>query len=59
MKEKYFLLGPVLIGTYGAGVESSPLTCIGLLYQPWIIDNDDDDCGAIGGMNDCQGKPNF
>jgi hypothetical protein len=36
-----------------AGVERSPLLLepfIGLLYQPWMID--DDDCGAIGGMND-------
>jgi hypothetical protein len=23
---------------------------IGLLYQPWMIDDDDDECGAIGGM---------
>jgi hypothetical protein len=37
----------------GAGVEPSPLLLrpfIGLLYQPWMIH--DDDCGAIGEMNE-------
>jgi hypothetical protein len=37
---------------YGAGVVPSPLlprSFIDLLYQPWMID--DDDCGAISGMN--------
>jgi hypothetical protein len=29
---------------------------IDLLYQPWKI-HDDDDCWAINGMNDWQGKP--
>jgi hypothetical protein len=41
-------------------VEPSPLLlrpCIGLLYQPWIIDGDD--CGAVSGMNEWQGKPEF
>jgi hypothetical protein len=45
---------------YGAGVEPSPLllrSFIGLLYQPWVIDGDD--YGAISGMNEWQGKPNF
>jgi hypothetical protein len=44
---------------YGAGVEPSPLllgTSVGLVYQPWTIDGDD--CGAISGMNEWQGKPN-
>jgi hypothetical protein len=43
---------------YGAGVEPSLLLLrpfIGLLYQPWMIDGDD--CGAISGMNEWQGKP--
>jgi hypothetical protein len=40
-----------------AGAEPSPLVVvpfIGLLYQPWMIedDDDDDDDGAISGMND-------
>jgi hypothetical protein len=41
---------------YGAGVKPSPLLLrrsIGLLYQPWVID---DDCGAVGVMNEWQGK---
>jgi hypothetical protein len=41
-------------------VEPSPLLLlpfIGLLYQPWMID--DDDCGAIIGMNDWQGKKEY
>jgi hypothetical protein len=33
---------------YDAAVEPSPL------YQSWMIDGDD--CGAVGGMNECQGK---
>jgi hypothetical protein len=24
-----------------------------------MIDDDDDDCGAIGGMSECQGKPKY
>jgi hypothetical protein len=43
---------------YGAGVEPSALLLrpfIGLLYQPWLIYSDD--YGAIGGMNEWQGKP--
>jgi hypothetical protein len=43
----------------GAGVEPSPLLLrpfISLLYQPWMID---DDCGAISGMNEWQGKPKY
>jgi hypothetical protein len=42
---------------YGAGVEPSPLLLrpfIGLLYQPWMVDGDD--CGAVSGMNEWQGK---
>jgi hypothetical protein len=27
------------------------------LYQPWKIDGDG--CGAIGGMDDSQGKPKY
>jgi hypothetical protein len=41
-------------------VEPSPLLLgpfTGLLYQPWMID--DDDCGAISGMNEWQGKPKY
>jgi hypothetical protein len=30
---------------------------IGLLYQPRIIDSDD--CGAISGLNEWQGKPKY
>jgi hypothetical protein len=30
---------------------------IGLLYRPWTIDSDD--CGAIGEMNDWEGKPKY
>jgi hypothetical protein len=40
---------------YWPGVEPSPLLLrplIDLLYQPWMID--DEDCGAVGGMNDLQ-----
>jgi hypothetical protein len=43
---------------YGAGVESKPLllrAIIGLLDKPWMID--DDDYGAVSGMNGWQGKP--
>jgi hypothetical protein len=29
----------------------------GLLYQPWMID--DDDCGTVSGMNEWQGKPKY
>jgi hypothetical protein len=39
----------------GAGVEPSPLLLrpfVGLFYQTWAIDGDD--CGAIGGMNECR-----
>jgi hypothetical protein len=35
---------------------TSSLTYIGLLYQPWMIDGDD--CGAVGDMNERQGKRN-
>jgi hypothetical protein len=41
-------------------MELSPLLrrpFIGLLYQPWMIDGDD--CGAISGMNEWQGKPKY
>jgi hypothetical protein len=40
----------------GAGVEPSPLLLrpfIDLLHQPLMTD---DDCGAIGGVNEWQGK---
>jgi hypothetical protein len=37
--------------TNGAGVEPH------LLYQPWMMDGDD--CGAISGMNEWQGKPKY
>jgi hypothetical protein len=43
-----------------AVVDRSPLLLrpfIGLLYQHWMID--DDDCGAVGGMNEWQGKPKY
>jgi hypothetical protein len=30
----------------------------GLLYQPWTIDDDDDDCGAIRGMRIGRGNRN-
>jgi hypothetical protein len=43
-----------------AGVEPSPLLLrpfIGLLYQQWVIDGDD--CGAVGGMDEWQGKPKY
>jgi hypothetical protein len=36
----------------GARVEPRPL-----LYQPWVTDGDD--CGAITGMNEWQGKPEY
>jgi hypothetical protein len=45
---------------YWAGVEPSPLllrSLIGLLYEPWIIG--DDDCGAISGINTRQWKPKY
>jgi hypothetical protein len=45
---------------YGAGVEPSPLLLrpfTSLLYQPRMIDGDD--CGAISGMNEWQGKPKY
>jgi hypothetical protein len=45
---------------YRVAVAPSPLlmrTFIGPLYQPWMIDGDD--CGAVGGMNDWQGKPEY
>jgi hypothetical protein len=44
---------------YGAGVEPSPLLLRpfnGLLYQPWIIDDDDDDFGAVSEMNEWHGR---
>jgi hypothetical protein len=31
-----------------------PLPFIGLMYQPWMIDGDD--CGAIRGMKEWEGK---
>jgi hypothetical protein len=45
---------------YGAEVQPRALLLrpfIGLLYQPWMVDGDD--CGAIGGMNEWQGKPKY
>jgi hypothetical protein len=47
----YYLF--IYLFIYCAGVEPSQLLLrplIVLMYQPWIID--DDDCGEIGGMND-------
>jgi hypothetical protein len=44
----------------GAGVEPSPLLLrplIGLSYQPRMTDTDD--CGALNGVNDWQGKPKY
>jgi hypothetical protein len=43
-----------------AGVESSPLlllSLISLIFQPWAIDGDE--CGAINGINEWQGKPKY
>jgi hypothetical protein len=43
-------------------VEPSPLllwTFVGLLYQPWMTGNDDDDCGAISRMNELQVEPRY
>jgi hypothetical protein len=43
---------------YEAGVEPSPLLLrpfIGLLFQPWMIHGDN--CRAVTGMNEWQGKP--
>jgi hypothetical protein len=44
----------------GAGVKPRPLLLgpfIGVLYQSRMIDGDD--CGAISGMNEWQGKHNY
>jgi hypothetical protein len=41
-------------------MEQSPLLLrpfIGLLHQSWMLEGDD--CGAISGMNDGQGKPKY
>jgi hypothetical protein len=43
-----------------AAVEPSPLLLMplsGLLYQPWMTNGND--CGAISGMNEWQGKPKY
>jgi hypothetical protein len=56
-RDRYFL--------FLAGFEPSPLLLlplIGLLYQPWTIDDDDDDdddddCEVVRGMNEWQKKP--
>jgi hypothetical protein len=48
----------LLLFIYGAGVELSPLLLrpfTDLFYLPWMTDGGD--CGAISGMNQCQGKP--
>jgi hypothetical protein len=53
----YFIISLFI---YEAGVEPSPLLLrpfIALLYQPWMIDGDD--CGAVSGMNEWQGKPKY
>jgi hypothetical protein len=45
---------------YAAGAEPSPLLLrpfIGLLFQPWMKDGDD--CIAISGTNEWQGKPKY
>jgi hypothetical protein len=31
----------------------------GQLYQPYLTDCDDDDCGAINRINEWQGKPKY
>jgi hypothetical protein len=49
-----------LLFVYGAVVEQRSLLLrqfIGLLYQSWMIDGDD--CGAVGGVNEWQGKPKY
>jgi hypothetical protein len=45
---------------YRTGMNSSPLLVLPvpcLLNKPWTIDGDD--CGAISGMNEWQGKPKY
>jgi hypothetical protein len=55
IRESYLCLIRRLQAAHGlqwAGVERRPLT--GLLYPPLMMH---DDCGAVSGMNDWQGKP--
>jgi hypothetical protein len=43
-------------------MEPSPLLLrplMGLVYQSQITDDDDDECGATGEMNEWQGKPKY
>jgi hypothetical protein len=52
----------LFIYLFRTGLEPNPLflrSFIGLLHQPRLIDDDDDDCGAISGMNEWQGKPKY
>jgi hypothetical protein len=53
-----YILYKNVFSSFVAVVEQGPLLLrpfIGLLYQPWMID--DDDCGTTGGMNQWQGNP--
>jgi hypothetical protein len=55
-----YIFRPLVTAHVLAEVEPSPLLLrplIGLLYQPWMINGAD--CGAIGEMNDWQGKPKY
>jgi hypothetical protein len=50
----------MILFIYWAGVEPSPLfwrPFIGLLYQPGMTDGDD--CMAVSGTNEWQGKPRY
>jgi hypothetical protein len=40
-----------------SGSQSTVTAAIGLMYQRLMIDSDD--CGAVGGMNEWQGKPEY
>jgi hypothetical protein len=54
------MFGAIFLFIYGSRVEPNPLLLrpfIGLLYQPWMIDGDD--CGAVGGLDEWQGKPKY
>jgi hypothetical protein len=50
-----FLLFYFFSFIYAAGVEPSPF--FGLLYLLWMLEGDD--CGAISGMNEWQGKQKY
>jgi hypothetical protein len=52
--------GPAPFLIYGAGMEPNPLLLrpfSGIFCRPWITD--DDDCGAVSGMNEWQGKQKY